>query len=119
MFFLPKLLAVLAMLLPVGSGGMLDPIVLGPSPAQHATWIPGNPDLFFSPAHLPCPNESFFEHLDEMAFDEEDSTRVEDHGIAPLPFLDFEASVSDNFFGFVLPANPHFSFPVVTPILRC
>src|SRR5207248_1034568 len=104
MNFFPNLLAILAILLPLGSGETSDPIVLGSSAAQWADLGDLASDRIYSPAHLPLSCESFFECLDETALDEEDSNPVEDHGIAPLTFLDFETSlVSDNSSSF-LPA---------------
>jgi hypothetical protein len=119
MLIFPNLVAVLAMLLPPGSGEMRDPIVFGSSAVQRTVERSEASDLFFSPAHLPSPDESFFEPLEETAFDEEDSTRVEDHGIAPLAFLDFEAPKADDLNSYFLPASPHAQSLVISPILRC
>jgi hypothetical protein len=119
MSFYPKLLAILAMLLPPGSGEASEPIVLGSSAVLLA--VRGQQDSFpvFSPAHLPSPTESFFERLDETALDEEDSTRVEDHGIVPLTFLDFESPLTSDLFSSLFPVSPHAHLVVITPILRC
>src|SRR5258705_497768 len=69
MNFFPHLLAVLAMLLPPGSGEDTDPIVPGTASVQRADQRDSAPGSFFCPAHLPPLNESFFEYLDESALD--------------------------------------------------
>jgi len=63
--------------------------------------------------------ESFFEYLDESALDEEDSTRVEDHGIATPTFLDFDTPQTSDLLSSFLPSSPHSQLVVITPILRC
>jgi hypothetical protein len=119
MNFLPKLLAVLAMLLPPGSGENSNSIAPGPPAIQRADQGDRASDSVFRPAHLPPASESFFECLDESALDEEDSDSVEQHGIATLPFLDFETPLLSDLFSSYLPANPHSQLAVITPILRC
>jgi hypothetical protein len=114
-----NLLAILALLLPPGSRGAFDPIVLGPSSVPGIDQRVPAPDSFFSPAHLPPASESFYESLDESALDEEDSTEIEHHGIASLTFLDFASPLTNELFSSFSPSHPHSQFLIITPILRC
>jgi hypothetical protein len=70
-------------------------------------------------AHLPSPTEAFFECLDETALDEEDSTRVEDHGIVPFTLLAYGAPLASCAFSSLSPATPHTPSVFILPILRC
>jgi len=121
MSFLPRLLAILLVTLSTGSGERSEPLVVGSTavpravPSQsEAAYLPA-----FCPAHLPSPIESFFERLHETALDEEDSSRVEDHGLMSLTFLDFEASLVSGFYSSLSPTSPHALSVRITPILRC
>jgi hypothetical protein len=119
MSLLPKLVAILAMILPTGSEDTVRPDVAGSAPIPHA--VRGRDVSFpvFSPAHLPSPRHSFFECLDETALDEEDSTRVEDHGIASPIYLGFEPALMSFLFCSCSPTDPHPESIVSSPILRC
>jgi hypothetical protein len=55
----------------------------------------------------------------ETALEEEDSTRVEDHGFVPVTFLDFDAPLASGLFSLLCPASPHILTVVITPALRC
>ena len=116
MNFFPNFIAVLAILLPPGSGENVASTVLGSPAVERA-----NRDFnsFYSPAHLPPASESFFECIDESALDEEESTEVVDHGISSLTFLDFETPQTSDFFWSSLPTRPRSQFVVITPIQRC
>jgi hypothetical protein len=114
-----NLLAILALLLPPGSRGALDPIVPGPSSVPGIDQRVPAPESSFSPAHLPPASESFYESLDESALDEEDSTEIEHHGIASLTFLDFASPLTNELFSSFSPSHPHSQFLIITPILRC
>jgi hypothetical protein len=120
MTFLPKLLAIVAMILPLGNREKSKPVQLAHSTPLsiwvHAT-APSSP--IFTAPHLPRPTESFFERLDEMAYDEEDSTRVEDHGVVPLTLLDYGAPVASRSLSSLAPAGSHIASAVIMPILRC
>jgi hypothetical protein len=77
------------------------------------------PFAIFTAAHLPSPTESFFQRVDEIAYDEEDSTRAEDHSIVALTILDYGAPLASRSLSAFAPASSH-TPPVVTmPILRC
>src|SRR4051794_20209419 len=91
---LPNLIAVLAMLLPPGSGETVVPIVMATSAAPWAVRGEKGHDLIYSPVQPPSQSESFFECIDESALDEEDSTRVEDHGLVPLTLLDYQSPLA-------------------------
>jgi len=121
MDFLPPLLTFLAILLPLGRAESDDPIVPDASTtAQSDGWQPAPIDLIYCPGHVPEQSESYFECLEETALEEEeDSTRVEDHGIVPLTFLGFESPPTQNLFSSFLPANPHSPLLAHSPILRC
>jgi len=121
MSVVPRLIAILLVTLSSGNGEGSEPTLLGSSAvprtvARHSqkTYLP-----IFCRAHLPSPIETFFERLDEMALDEEDSSRVEDHGLVALTFLGFEASLVSGLFPSVSPASPHLPSVLITPILRC
>jgi len=116
---LPKLVAILAMILPPGSGEAARPDVAGSASVSHAVWGRDVSFPVYSPAHLPSPRHSFFECLDETALDEEDSTRVEDHGIASPIFLGFEPALMSYLFCSCSPTDPHPQSIVSSPILRC
>src|SRR6185437_1658171 len=119
MSFFPNLLAILALLLPHGSGELADPIVLG-SPVVHGT-DRGQETLsqIFCPTEVPSQSESFFECIDESALDEEDSSRVEDHGVVPLTLLDYQPPLGCLLFSALLPAQSHDRLSTSTSILRC
>src|SRR3954466_2114266 len=116
MNFFPNLIAFLAILLAQWRGENSTYTVLGPPAAGRAN---REFDAIYCPAHLPPASESFFECIDESALDEEDSTEVEDHGIAPLTFLDLETRLTSDLFSTSLPTSPRSQFVVITPILRC
>ena len=120
MTFLPKLLAIVAILLPPGSGERSE-TARAMSPFLAPVWMhrsaPFSP--VFTAAHLPPPTESFFDRLGEMAYDEEDSTRVEDQGIVPLTLLDYGAPLASCSFSSVTPAGAHTLPAFIMPILRC
>ena len=119
--FLPRLLAILLVTFCPGSGEGSEPTLLASLAARQA--VPRQiPEAYLPrlrPAHLPSPIESFFEGLDETALDEEDSSRVEDHGLVALTFFGFEAPVVSGLFSSLSPANPHTLSVLITPILRC
>jgi hypothetical protein len=119
MLAIPNLLAALAILLPSGIGGSHDSGIFKIPSALRAEGPSSAADLFFIATHLPSSTESLFECLDETALDEEDSSRVEDHGIVPLTYLDFEACWSDSLVTLLLPASPRVPSLDTTPILRC
>jgi len=119
MAFLPHLLTILAILVPPGRGETKIPIALKTAAFQWAQGYPLDSDRIHSPNDLPVQSESFFESLDETAFDEENSSEVEDHGIAPLTFLNFETSSANNLLSSLLPASPHSQLLAISPILRC
>ena len=121
MSFLPRLLAILLVILCAESGEGSEPTLLGSVAAPRAVPRQGHQAYLpiFRPAHLPSPIESFFERLDETALDEEDSIRVEDHGFVALRFLGFEASLVSGLFSSLSPASPHMLSVFITPILRC
>jgi hypothetical protein len=118
---LPRLLAIFLVTLCPGNGEGSEPALLGSNAAaravprqSHEASLPN-----FCPAHVPSPIETFFDRLDETAFDEEDSSRVEDHGFVALTFLGFEASLVSGLFSSLSPASPHMPSVLITPILRC
>ena len=115
----PKLLAILATMLSPGSGEGCEPIVLGSPLVTLAVRVRDASFPVFCPAHHPYPAETFFERLDETALDEEDSTRVEDHGIVPLTFLDYESAQASALFSSCSPTDRYAHLLVITPILRC
>jgi hypothetical protein len=120
MALLSKLFIILAMLVPPGSEDGSEPIVPGSSAVPRA--VRGQDVCFpaICPAHLPIPTESYFERLDETALDEEeDSTRVEDHGLALLTFPDYEAPRASHRLFSLSPVNPHARLSTIAPILRC
>jgi hypothetical protein len=119
MNFFPNLVAILAILLPPGSGEIADPIVVGPASTQQVCQRQSASDLFLNPTDAPPSSESFFECLDESALDEEDSTRVEEHGIAALTFLDFETRFGNDLLACFPPATSLSRIVIITPILRC
>jgi len=114
-----KLLAILAMVLPLGIGEAPGPDAGGTSSVPRA--VRGRDICFpiLSPAHLPCPRHAFFECLDETALDEEDSTRVEDHGIASPIYLGFEPTLPSDWFRSCSPTDTRPRSIVSSPILRC
>jgi hypothetical protein len=115
MTLFPKLLAILATILPLGNVETFAPIVSGSQAARASeVCFP----VLCCP-HLPCHAESLFECLEETAFDEEDSSRVEDHGIAPLTLLDYEASLVDDLLSTFFPAGPPTHRFIIPSILRC
>jgi hypothetical protein len=121
MSFVPRLLAILLVTLAPESRERSEPTVFGSTASACA--VP-RPSLevcppAFRPAHLPSPIESFFERLDETALDEEDSSRVEDHGLVSLTFLDFGASLASGLSSSLSPASPHTLMVFIAPILRC
>jgi len=119
MHLLSHLLTIVAILLPLGRGETNGPIALKLFPVQRAEGEPCATDLIYCPDHPPAESESYFECLDETALDEEDSTRVEDHGIIPLTFLDFETPLANHLLSSSLPASPHSQLLIIAPILRC
>jgi hypothetical protein len=119
MTLLPKLVAILAMILPPGNGETPGPDVPGSAPVPHAVRACNVSFPVYSPAHLPSPRQSFFECLDETALDEEDSTRVEDHGIASPIFLGFEPALMSYLFCSCSPTDPLPQSAISSPILRC
>jgi hypothetical protein len=119
MDFLPQLLAILAILLPSGRREMTNPIVPVPSEIQRSSEGAPEFDLILCPVHLPTESQSYYECLDETALDEEDTTRVENHAIIPLTFLDLETSPANALSSSFRPAIPHSRLLVSTPILRC
>jgi hypothetical protein len=120
MTFLPKLLAIVAMILPLAIGEESEPVRLTLS-TPLSIWVhrTAPPSPVFTAPHLPRPTESFFERLDEIAYDEEDSTRVEDHGVVPLTLLDYGAPVASRSLSSLAPAGSHTAPVVIMPILRC
>jgi hypothetical protein len=120
MTLLPKLLAIVAMILPLGNGKTSEPVRLALS-SPLSIWVhdPAPPSPIFTAPHLPRPTESFFERFDEMAYDEEDSTRVEDHGIVPLTLLDYGAPLASRSLFSLAPAGSHTAPVVIMPVLRC
>jgi hypothetical protein len=121
MNFFPIIFAVLAILLSAGSGEKSRPIVLVHESMAYPQIGPdcSVSDSFLNPLHTPPASESFFECLDESALDEEDSSKVEDHGIATLTFLDFETPLANDVFSNFLPATSLSRIVLITPILRC
>jgi hypothetical protein len=119
MNFLPIFFAILAILLPAGSGGISHPNVSEPISCPQLGQERSANDSAFNPLHNPPASESFFECLDESALDEEDSSKVEDHGIATLTFLDFETPLANDIFSNFLPATSLSRIVIITPILRC
>jgi hypothetical protein len=119
MTLFPNLLAILAMLLISGGGGTTDPIVEGSVAVHSAGQSVPVADSIFCPAHHPPTSESIFECLDESALDEEDSVKVEDHGIATPTFLDFDTPQTSVLLASFLPSSPHSQLVLIAPILRC
>jgi hypothetical protein len=119
MTFFPRLLAILAILMPQGSGEECQPSVPGLAPAPGIVCGQQSVCFVFCPPHLPTPIESFFECLDETAIDEEDSTRVEDHGFAPLSLFGYNSPEASLRFSSLFPAGPHVRTIAVTSVLRC
>jgi hypothetical protein len=121
MSFLPKLLAIVAILLPLESGERSEPAQLALATTPFSVWVhellPPSPQL--TAAQLPLPTESFFERLDEMAYDEEDSTRVEDHGPVALTLLDHGAPMARRSFAFFAPTSSPTLSVLILPVLRC
>jgi hypothetical protein len=119
MTLIPTLLAVLTVVLPSGSWEASIAVVDDSSTIAETVTGRETGSLFFSPAHVPTPGKAFFECLDETALDEEDSTRVEDHGIASLTLLDCDPPLASGQLSPFLPASLHSQCAVITPILRC
>jgi hypothetical protein len=119
MTFFPKLLAILAILLPQGSGEGCQPSVPGGATALGIVVGQELSSPLFCPPYLPTPTEAFFECLDETAIDEEDSTGAEDHEFAPLSRFDFSSPEASLNLAFLFPAGPHAATIARTPILRC
>jgi len=119
MNFFPHLLTMLAVLLPLGRGEIDNATALAYLPLQHAERSLLSPHLIHCPGQCPAQSESYFECLEETALDEEDSTRVEEHGIVPLTFLNIEGSLANHCSPSLLPASPHSQLLLITPILRC
>jgi hypothetical protein len=121
MSFFPKLLAILLVTLCPESGDRSEPTFLGSTVVPRAVSRPSHEACLpiFCPTHLPSPVESLFERLDETALDEEDSSRVDDHGLVSLTFLDFEPSMASGSLTWLSPASLHTLSILITPILRC
>ena len=120
MTLFPKLLAIVAVVFPLGNGEKSEPAQLARS-TPLAIWVheAAHPSPIFTAPHLPRPTESFFERLDEMAYDEEDSTRVEDHGIVPFTLLDYGAPVSSGSLSSLALTGSPTAPVVIMPVLRC
>jgi hypothetical protein len=121
MTFLPKLLAIVAISLPPGSGERPQTARCTLATMPFSVWVPESVPASpaFTASHLPPPTESLFDRLGEMAYDEEDSTRVEDHGIVPLTLLDYGAPLASSSFSALAPASSHAQPVVIMPVLRC
>jgi len=119
MTFFPNLLAALAILLPPGSGENVDLGIMGPGSVHTADASDDLKDLIYCPAQVPSESESFFEYVDESALDEEDSTRVEDHGIVPLTLFDYQLPCRSHLFMAFLPVDSCSHLLPTTPVLRC
>lgn len=121
MSFLPRLIAILAMTLPPGSVEGPEPEGLGTFPVPQAARGDAQPacQAVFRTLHLPCPADSFFERRDETALEEEDPTKVEDHGIIPLTLLDYLAPLASRTISALCPFSTCTPVVVLTLILRC
>jgi hypothetical protein len=121
MTFLPKLLAFVAIVLPPGSGERSEPVQRALAITPLSVWVHESapPSLRFITAHLPVRTEWFFERLEEMACDEEDSTRAEHHGIVPMTLLDYGSPVVSNSFASLGPASSQTPPVIITVVLRC
>jgi hypothetical protein len=117
----PRLLAILAIVLPPGSGDGSNDAALKPSTTVVSVGVLQSvgSSLGFTASHLPSPVESFYERLDEMACDEEDSSRVEDHGVLALSSSDYGAPLASGPLALLSPASSHTPPVVIAPILRC
>ena len=116
---LPQLIAVLAMLLPMGSGETCYTIAKVSPAVARTEQGRSLYDLIYCPGQAPSQSESYFECIDESALDEEDSTRVEDHGLVQLTLLDYQSHLAYHLSTAFLPAHSLSLTLTITPILRC
>jgi hypothetical protein len=121
MSVVPRFIAILLVSFSSGGGEESELILLGSSAVPRTvltqsqeTYLP-----IFCRAHFPSPFETFFERRDETALDEEDSSRVDDHGLAAVAFLGFEASLINGWLPPASPASLRVGSAPITPILRC
>lgn len=121
MSFFSRILAILLVTLSPESGEQSEPVVLGSNAVPRTLPTRGETAYLpiLCPTHLPSPIESFFECLDETALEEEDSSRVEDHGLVSLTFFGVEASLASGILSSLTPASPHTLSVLISPILRC